>query len=240
MTHNHSDLAAGEANVLKAVSGAVAVLALFVYSTALFMPDWDARGMSFSIGTLILGVGAGLLSYALRPQWFSGKDRVVGDPWRTHYRTPAEAHALLAPAATVVELENAERPSNAKRFFGVTEHIYAWQNVRRVAPGERIWSRAYARRILGEASALIAAMVLTVVAGVGAAVLLGVGGLDLSFVAAVSVLCLVFGLSIRSVQDSEVHPTVAMEPVFDADWQPTVVRLDAKRVASGPHEVHAA
>lgn len=239
MAHNNSELAAGDVLALKAVSLIAALLAVFVYSTALFFAHWDARGMSISIGTLVLGVAAGLWTYAVRPGWFSGKDRVVGDPWRTHYRTPAQAAelvALSAPAAPVAELGRAARPSNAKRFFGVTEHIYAWQDVRRVLPGERVWTRSYVRRVLGEAGAVVAALVVTVVAGAEVAVLLGTGGGDLSFIAAVAVLSLTFALSVRAVGDSERHPTETMAPTFDADWHPTLVTT----VADGPHSVHAA
>jgi hypothetical protein len=234
MAQNSPSLPAGESLVMKAVSAVAAILALFVYSTALFLPNWDARGMSFSIGTLILGVAAGLFAYAVRPVWFSGKDRVIEDPWRTQYHVP-EVQAAEAPA-----INRAAIPSNAKRFFGVTEHIYAWQQVDRVLPGERVWTPVYIRRVLLQLVAVVSAGALTVLGALGLALVLANSESGLYFIAASVVLYVAFGLGLRGfVADSEKHPTVPMTPTFDANWRPGLGET-APATVPGPHEVHAA
>jgi hypothetical protein len=209
------------AREMKIVAAVVVLLSTPVYAATVFLGHWDARAICLLVGTSILGIGAGLFGYAVRPAAFGGSG-VVGDPLRTRYRTPQEARVLRGDALVHPDsTDSTVGLSNAKRYFGVSEHIYRWQSVRRVAPGERIWTPAYMRLVLAQLLGLVLAVVVNIALAIG--VTFGFAAVDgaMWFVAAMAALAATFALASGAiVADGEEHPTTAMEPLPEAAWRP--------------------
>jgi hypothetical protein len=84
---------------IKALSGVVAALSLPIYGSAVFFDHWDARVVSFYVGSVILTIAIGLQIYVRRPQAFGVTE--IGDSLRTTYAAPAAAAPQLATAPIV-------------------------------------------------------------------------------------------------------------------------------------------
>lgn len=87
---------------IKALSGVVAALSLPVYGSAAFFSAWDARFVSFYVGSVVLTIAVGLQIYARRPSAFGVKE--IGDSLRTSYAVPAPTSQQLPPAQPIVPL----------------------------------------------------------------------------------------------------------------------------------------
>jgi hypothetical protein len=207
---------ANNSRELKAVALVIALLALPVIALAFHFATWDARAVCLYVGASILLIGAGVGLYAYRPALF-GASGVVGDPLRTQYRTPAPV-VRVAPVGAVPL-------SNAQRLFPVSEHVYAWQSVRRVAAGEPVWTPAYRRLVLAQTAALVGAIALNLLLAIGVTFALAACAGAVFFLAAAAVLAVCFPLGLVSVIiDGEQHPKVPMAALPDTTpWVPVIV-----------------
>ena len=75
---------------IKALSGVVAALSLPIYGSAAFFDAWDARFVSFYVGSVVLTIAVGLQIYVRRPGAFGVTE--IGDSLRTHYAEIGRAH----------------------------------------------------------------------------------------------------------------------------------------------------
>lgn len=210
MTYERSEMARS-AFYLKAVVGVTAGFAVALAAVVLAFAPRPAWPVGLIVAGGVVLIALGMWAYAVRPGMFNGKPGVFGDPLRTEYHV--EEQALLPREAS---------PAPHRPGIPVSEHIYAWQSVRRVAPGEQVWTRSYVRLVVGQLALLVGAAIVLAVAGGGVA--LGLGALDdgtMCFVAAGIVLAVFFALSHRSgIIDAHDYATAPMAPLPDLTWRP--------------------
>jgi hypothetical protein len=223
MTDSHSEADRGRRQ-LKAVSYVITLCAVVLGTFILTLGPSEAKPIVILIPIGALCIAFGLWSYAQWPSLFC--DDGFGDPLRTHYRSPAEVaeyRALQAASADVPALASAARTAPIGKHVPVTEHIYAWQSVRRVPAGEKVWNRRY---IGGVAAELILGLAFVLAFSLTAlGVTLGLGRCDgpVFFVVGCLVLSIGFALSHRSgIVDTRDYPTVPMAPMPDLHWQPVL------------------
>lgn len=216
MTYKNSQMAR-EARILKRVSLVVALFALAVAGMTLALAPREARPEALLVAAGTLGIAIFMWSYAARPDIFSNDPRgVLGDELRTSYHRPERA--ALANCAT------AAPPAAGRRRIPVSEHIYAWQDVRRVQPGERIWTAGYVRLVAAQALAMIAGVTLFAALTDGVTLGLGMSAGPMWFVAAAIILPLGFALSHRSgLVDATEYTTTAMPAMPDLAWRPVAI-----------------
>lgn len=223
MTDSHSEADRGSRQ-LKAVSYVITLCAAVIAALILVLGPDAAKPVAILVPIGTAGIALGLWGYAVRPGLFSSGG--FGDPLRTHYRTPAEIaeyRALRAVPAGPPVLEAAARTAPIGRHVPVTEHIYAWQPIRRVPAGERIWTRSYVGSTAVQLALGLVAVVAVSLLVLG--VTLGLGRCDgaVFFVVGGVVLSIGFALSHRSgIVDTHDYPTAPMAPMPDLHWQPVL------------------
>ena len=236
MTYQNSPMAHG-ARQLKAVAAVVALFALTLAGLTIALAPSEARPEALLVAVGTFGIAIFMWAYAARPSLFTGDpDGVFGDPLRTSYSVPERSRLASVREHAALGTSHA----NASSSVPVTEHTYVWQSVRRVAPGERIWTAAYVRLLARHVLLAVAAML-----GAGAliaGVVLGLGESvgPMWFVAAAIILPLGFAMSHRSgLVDVRDYPTATMAPLPDLTWRPAP--LPASAVATdGQGETYAA
>lgn len=223
MTDSHSEADHGPRQ-LKAVSYVIALCAAVLATFILTLGPSEAKPIVILIPIGAFCIALGLWSYAVRPSLFCPDG--FGDPLRTQYRTPAEVaeyRALHAATSATPELGSTVRTAPIGKHVPVTEHIYAWQSVRRVPAGEKVWSRSYISGVVAELVLGLAFVLVFSFASLGVALGLGRSDGALFFVVGSIVLCIGFNLSHRSgIVDTRDYPTVPMAPMPDLHWQPVL------------------
>lgn len=223
MTDSHSEADHGPRQ-LKAVSYVIALCAAVLAAFILTLGPSEAKPIVILIPIGAFCIAFGLWSYAVWPAAFSPDG--FGDPLRTQYRSPAEVaeyRALHAAATATPELGSTTRTAPIGKHVPVTEHIYAWQSVRRVPAGEKVWSRAYVGGIATELVLGLAFVLVFSFASLGVALGLGRSDGALFFVVGGVVLSVGFALSHRTgIVDVRDYPTVPMAPMPDLHWQPVL------------------
>ena len=228
MTYKNSQMA-GEARILKVVSTVVGLFALALVGVALVLAPGTARPEVLLVAAGTLGIAIFMWVYAARPDVFSGGERgILGDELRSHYTAPAQ---VWSPE---------DAPSGA-----VSTHIYQWQSVRRVDPGEKVWTREYARLVLRQSLALIAGVLVFAAVVVGTTLGLGVLIGPIWFVAAGIILPVGFAMSHRTgLVDATNYPTETMSPMPDVQWHPVAAPIPGSAeitlVETMPAAAHAA
>jgi hypothetical protein len=208
MTYKNSQMA-HEARILKAVSMVVGLFALTLAGLTIALAPSGARPVAFLVAASTFCVGVYMWVYASRPDFFTNDPRgVLGDELRTRY---------VAPAAAVAT-------ARRTRALPVSEHIYAWQEVRRVPSGERIWTPEYRRLVALQSLGLITAVVLVALVDVAAPLGLGASAGPVWFVAAGIVLAAGFALSHRvGLVDATNYSTTTMPALPDLGWTPVLI-----------------
>jgi len=223
MTDSHSEADHGPRQ-LKAVSYVIALCAAVLAAFILTLGPSEAKPIVIVIPIGAFCIAFGLWSYAVWPAAFCPDG--FGDPLRTHYRSPAEVaeyRALHAATTATPELGTTTRTAPIGKYVPVTEHIYAWQSVRRVPAGEKVWSRAYLGGIATELVLGLAFVLVFSFASLGVALGLGRSDGALFFVVGGLVLSVGFALSHRTgIVDVRDYPTVPMAPMPDLHWQPVL------------------
>lgn len=212
MTFKNSEMARG-ARQLKAVAAVVAVFPVTLAVLTLTLAPSEARPEALLVAALGFCVVVFMWVYASKPSIFTGEEGIFGDELRTSYHVPE------LPASRAV---------TGSRSVPVTEHIYTWQEVRRVDAGARVWTPAYLR-LLGRQLVLtiLGALVFGAVAA-GVAIGLGESVGPMWFVAAAIILPVGFAMSHRSgLVDSRDYPTAPMAPLPDLTWRPELVPAPA-------------
>lgn len=209
MTYKNPQMAR-EARILKLVGLVVALFALSLATLTLTLAPSEARPEALLVATGTFGIAIFIWTYATRPHLFSNDPRgVLGDELRTTYRRP-ERPALAAPARS--------------RAVPVSEHVYAWQEVRRVQPGERIWTAAYVRLLAGQALAMLVGVTAFAALADGVTLGLGLSAGAMWFIAAAIILPVGFALSHRAgLVDATDYPTATTPALPDLAWRPTVI-----------------
>jgi hypothetical protein len=213
MTYQNPEMARG-ARTLKAVAVVVALFALTLAGVCIALAPRSALPEVLLVAAGTFGIAVYMWAYATRPGMFTGDEGVFEDPLRTTYSVPERdaADSLARPW-------KGSKPISST--FPVSEHVYQWQSVRRVADGERVWTAAYVRLLLAQAGLVV--MTIALVGAVVCGVTLGLGESvgAMWFVAAAIILPVGFGLSHRSgVVDSRDYPTEPMAPLPDLTWTP--------------------
>lgn len=223
MTDSHSEADHGPRQ-LKAVSYVIALCAAVLAAFILTLGPSEAKPIVIVIPIGAFCIAFGLWSYAVWPSLFSSDG--FGDPLRTQYRSPAEVaeyRALQAAKTATPELGTTTRTAPIGKHVPVTEHIYAWQSVRRVPTGEKVWSRSYLGGIATQMIVGLAFVLVFSFASLGVALGLGRSDGSVFFVVGGIVLCIGFNLSHRSgIVDTRDYPTVPMAPMPDLHWQPVL------------------
>jgi len=207
MTYKNSQMA-HEARILKVVATVTGLFALALVAVALILAPSTARPVALLVAAGTFGLAIFMWTYAARPDIFSGDEKgVLGDTLRSTYS---------APAAN----------PDAVRTGAVSTHIYQWQSVRRVEPGEKVWTREYTRMVLLQSLGLILGVI--TFAAVVVATTLGLGGSvgPIWMVAAALILAVGFNLSHRTgLVDATNYPTEAMRPMPDVQWHPVAAPI---------------
>lgn len=210
MTYQNPQMARG-ARQLKIVAAVVSVVAAILTGLILALAPHEARPEALLVCAGMFGIATFMWTYAARPGLFTGDDGVFEDPLRTSYSVPERSHLVSvdAPAA-----ESAHRYS-----VPVSEHIYAWQGVREVADGERIWTREYVVTVLRQAGLVVGGLLAFSLTVAGVTLGLGESVGAVWFVAAAIILPVGFAMSHGShVVDAGDYPTAPMRPMPDMGW----------------------
>lgn len=205
MTYKNSQMA-HEARILKVVAVAVALFALALAALTITLAPSQARPEALLVATGTFGIALFMWTYASRPTLFSNDAAgVLGDELRSHYTVP------------VSRIE-------APRTGAVSAHIYQWQSVRRVAPGERVWTREYVRLIALQTLGAIVGATLCAALIVGVTLGLSVSAGPIWFVAAGVILSVGFAMSHRSgLVEADGYAKETMAAMPDLTWQPTLL-----------------
>jgi len=223
---------AREARILKAVATVVALFALALAGLTIALAPSEARpeALLVCVGTFCIAVF--MWVYSSWPDVFSGDAKgVLGDELRATYTVPAPTPAPAVEAAPPVIPAQRGYAVSARPGAAVSEHIYVWQGVRRVEPGQRVWTAAYGRLVALQVVATILGVLAFAALVVGVTLGLGRSVGPVWFVAAGVILWVGFAMSHRSgVVDSTSYATAPMKPMPDVIWHPG---------STTPHDVSA-
>jgi len=228
MTYKNSQMA-HEARILKLVGIVVALFALALAAMTIALAPSEARPEALLVAAGTFGIAIFMWTYASRPHLFTNDPKgVLGDELRTRY---------AAPEKPVLD------PARRSRALPVSEHVYAWQEVRRVTPGERVWTAAYGRLVLGQTLATVLTVLAVGAVIDGVTLGLGVSAGPVWFVAAGVILAVGFGMSHRSgLVDATAYTKGTQAALPDLTWQPVLVAAPTPEaaVAEPALEPHAA
>lgn len=229
MTYKNSQMAR-EARILKAVGTVVALFALSLAGLTIALAPSEARPEALLVATGTFGIAIFMWTYASRPHLFTNDpEGVLGDELRTRYVVPERP--ALDPA-----------PTDRTRAVPVTEHIYAWQEVRRVPAGERVWTLAYGRLVVGQSIAAVLAVLAVGALIDGVTLGLGLSAGPVWFVAAGIILAVGFAMSHRSgLVDANAYTQGTQAALPDLTWTPVLAPAPVADVKVEPLlEAHAA
>lgn len=223
MTYQNPQMARG-ARQLKAVAAVVALIAVTLAGLILALAPHEARPESLLVCAGMLGIAIFMWAYAARPGLFTGDEGVFEDPLRTTYTVPARDLTVQSSQSTDAH----------HRAVPVSQHIYAWQDVRRVEAGERVWTREYTRMVARQTGLVIGGLLTFAFAVVGVTLGLGESVGATWFLAAAIILPVGFAMSHRSgIVDSMAYPTEQMAALPDLAWTPTVAMAPEATEATG-------
>lgn len=210
MTYQNPQMARG-ARQLKAVAAVVALIAAILTGLILALAPHEARPEALLVCVGMLGIAIFMWTYAARPGLFTGDEGVFEDPLRTSYSVPERTR--------LVSVDTPAHGVAHRHPMPVSEHIYAWQGVREVREGERIWTREYAATLLRQAALIVGALLAFSLTVAGVTLGLGESVGAVWFVAAAIILPVGFAMSHGShVVDAGDYPTAPMQPMPDMAW----------------------
>jgi len=210
MTYQNPQMARG-ARQLKAVAAVVALIAVTLTGLILALAPHEARPEALLVCAGMFGIAIFMWTYAVRPGLFTGDEGVFEDPLRTSYNVPERPR--------LVSVDEQWHDTARSRAIPVSEHIYAWQGVREVPEGEKIWTREYVRTVALQAGLVIGGLLAFAFTVVGVTLGLGESVGATWFVAAAIILPVGFAMSHSSgVVDAREYPTAPMQPLPDLAW----------------------